>query len=150
MNKELINEYFEYKDGSLYWKVDKPNSKYRAGDKAGCKYSNGYYVIKLNNKRYLEHRLIYILFRGNITDDLMVDHIDQNRLNNKIENLRAVDRGINRMNTHKSKNIKIINGKYIGVFIRNKKRITKHFSNELDAKNWISQMKQEVFDGLGK
>ena len=150
MNKELINKYFEYKNGGLYWKINKPNSKYKAGDKAGCLYSNGYYVIKFNNKRYLEHHLIYLLFKSEIPKGLIIDHIDQNKLNNKIENLRLVDRGINRMNTDKSKNVKIINGKYIGVFIRDKKRTTKTFSNELDAKNWVLSMRQEVFNGLGK
>lgn len=150
MNKKIIEDNFEYKNGSLYWKINKSNSKYKAGDKAGCKYSNGYYVIKLNNKRYLEHRLIYILFKGDIDKNLMIDHIDQNKLNNNIENLRAVDRGINRMNTNKSKNFKFENGKYIAIFIRNKKRIRKTFSSEIDAKNWISDMKQEVFNGLGK
>jgi len=150
MDKELIKMYFEYKNGGLYWKVDKPNSKYKKGDKAGCVYSNGYYVIKFNNKRYLEHRLIYILFKDEIPEKLMIDHIDQNRLNNNIENLRAVDRGINRMNSDKSKNIKIKNDKYIAVFIRNKKRKTKQFSNEIDAKNWVLNMRQEVFNALGE
>jgi hypothetical protein len=78
----------------------------------------------------------------------MIDHIDQNRLNNNIENLRAVDRGINRMNSDKSKNIKIKNDKYIAVFIRNKKRKTKQFSNEIDAKNWVLNMRQEAFNEL--
>ena len=150
MKKELIEQYFEYKNGSLYWKVDKSNSKYRSGNKAGCIYSNGYYVIKFNNKRYLEHRLIYTLFNGQIPKNLVIDHIDQNRLNNKIENLRIVDRGMNRMNTDKSKNIKVINGKYIGVFIHNKKRVTKTFSNEIDAKNWVLNMRQETFNGLAE
>jgi hypothetical protein len=149
MNKELINEYFEYKDGKLYWKINKPNSKIKAGEKAGY-INNGYCVIKLNHKKYLEHRLIYTLFKGDIDKNLIIDHIDQNRSNNKIENLRIVDRGINRMNTDKSKNVKFIKGKYIGVFIRNKKRITKHFSNETDAKNWVLNMRNEVFNGLAK
>lgn len=151
MNKELIKEYFEYKNGGLYWKIDKPNSKCKKGTKAG--YINisgcGYWTIKFNNKKYLEHRLIYILFNGDIENNLVIDHIDQNKLNNKIENLRAVDRGINRMNTDKSSNVSIINGKYYGVFIRDKKKKIKSFSNELDAKNWVLKMRQEVFNGLG-
>lgn len=151
MNQEIIKEYFEYKDGGLYWKINKPNSKCKIGDKAGYinKSGSGYWVIKLNNKRYLEHRLIYILFYGNIEKNLMIDHIDQNKLNNRINNLRVVDRGLNRMNTNKSSNIKIINGKYYGVFIRNKNKKMKSFSNELDAKNWVLKMRQEAFNELG-
>jgi|694.fasta_scaffold01364_5 hypothetical protein len=150
MDKELIEMYFEYKNGGLYWKIDKPNSKYKKGDKAGCIYSNGYYVIKFNNKRYLEHRLIYTLFKSEIEKNFMIDHIDQNKLNNNIENLRSVDRGINRMNSDKSKNIKIINGKYYGIFTRNKKNKMKAFSSEIDAKDWVLKMKQEVFNALGE
>ena len=151
MNKEIIEEYFEYKDGGLYWKINKPNSKCKKNTKAGYinKSGCGYWVIKFNNKKYLEHRLIYILFKDKINENLVIDHIDQNKLNNRIENLRAVDIGINRMNTDKSSNVKKINEKYYGIFIRNKKKKMKAFSSEIDAKNWVLKMKQEVFNGLG-
>ena len=52
---------------------------------------NGYYEIKLskNNKPkiFKLHRLIYQVHYGIIPDKMQVDHIDNNRQNNNIENL---------------------------------------------------------------
>ena len=59
-----------------------------------CK-GNGYFKIGLtkNNKQktYLLHRLIAIHFIENPNNYELVDHIDNNRINNKLDNLRWVD-----------------------------------------------------------
>lgn len=46
----------------------------------------GYRVITLNYKPYRTHRLIFLMYHGYLPDT--IDHIDGDRLNNKIENLR--------------------------------------------------------------
>ena len=48
----------------------------------------GYKRGELAGKRYLSHRVIYKLVTGEEPE--FVDHIDRNKLNNKIENLRSV------------------------------------------------------------
>lgn len=54
----------------------------------------GYYYVSLMYngiiKSYRVHRLIYLTFKGNIPEDMVIDHIDGNKLNNHILNLRCV------------------------------------------------------------
>lgn len=88
---EYLKQNYTYSDGFLF-----KNSK-RIGyfDK-----SSGYYRCKIKNKTYLLHRLIFWMFNEYLTKD--IDHIDRNKLNNKIENLRPVEhRGQNTVNTEK-------------------------------------------------
>lgn len=54
-----------------------------------CKYTirnNGYYAKTDGNRTYL-HRDVWIKHNGNIPPDLDVHHVDENKTNNKIENL---------------------------------------------------------------
>lgn len=75
-----VQAVLEYKDGDLYWKT--------SGAKVGgCVNRGGYRVMGFNNKTYLVHRIIYMMFFGKLPK--IVDHIDNDRTNNKIENLRS-------------------------------------------------------------
>ena len=55
---------------------------------------DGYMCVKfrVNNeiKNYRVHRLAYAAFKGRIIDNLVIDHIDGNKKNNNIENLRQL------------------------------------------------------------
>ena len=85
LSKEMLNELFEYRDGEIYYKVSRSRNK--AGSKAGTyrKHDNAYQVI-INGKHYLTHRIVFMMHYGYLPQ--FVDHIDRNRSNNKIENLR--------------------------------------------------------------
>ena len=50
--------------------------------------SNGYWMLRINNKKTLAHRIILEAFKGK--SDLTVDHIDGNKLNNSLDNLEYV------------------------------------------------------------
>jgi hypothetical protein len=82
---ETINKLFEYKNGFLYRKITR-NSHAFAGEIAGTLHKNGYRYVSIDKKNYLEHRLIFALHYGFYPDT--VDHIDLNKSNNLIENLR--------------------------------------------------------------
>jgi hypothetical protein len=65
---------------------------------------NGYCLIGFNDRLYYYHRIVWILINGDILDsNLEIDHIDNNKLNNKIENLRLVSNRKNQQNTKKQK-----------------------------------------------
>lgn len=50
-------------------------------------------------KQYFVHNLIWYLFHGTIPSNCVIDHIDGNPLNNKIDNLRVVKKGTNNRNS---------------------------------------------------
>lgn len=92
-----MRDYFDYRDGYLYWK-SKVNSWTPVGKRAGTIRPDGYLDISINRKKHLAHVLIWVWHNGDIPDDMFIDHIDCNRLNNKIENLRLCTRSQNNQN----------------------------------------------------
>jgi hypothetical protein len=56
-----------------------------------------YYITQYKNVKILNHRIIWTLFYGEIKEGFVVDHIDGNRLNNNIINLREISK---RHNSH--------------------------------------------------
>jgi hypothetical protein len=89
------NKYFQYVDGTLYWKVKKSNC-INIGDVAGSKDRDGYLLTRLNGKTYRNHRVIYAMHHGEWPE--LVDHIDGDILNNRIENLRKATASQNSQN----------------------------------------------------
>ena len=103
ITKELLHELFEYKDGVLYWKISRARNKIKPGDIAGSRMKkNGYLYISINNKLYRSHRLIFLMHYGYMPE--YIDHIDNNRTNNRIENLRHATASENQYNRRISRN----------------------------------------------
>jgi len=94
VNQNLLKNTFEYCEGELYWKI-KPSVRTNIGDMAGS--SKGIYKkVQVFGKTYQIHRLIFMMFNGFFPKN--VDHIDGNKLNNRIENLRAATTSQNMCN----------------------------------------------------
>ena len=98
--KNTLNEKFEYVDGNFIWK--KTSRKSLIGCIAGVKHPKGYTQIYICGKRYLLHRLIFLNYYGVMPSQ--IDHIDADKSNNRIENLRGCTDSQNRFNAHKPKN----------------------------------------------
>ena len=87
LTQARLHELFDYKDGQLLNKT-KRRSQVEIGAPAGHKTVRGYVNIRVDGKMYKAHRLIYLYHHGVMPD--MVDHIDCDRANNRIENLRRL------------------------------------------------------------
>ena len=92
-----LKEIFLYKDGYLYWKQTL-SSRAIKNTIAGTLKQNGYWEIQHNKIRYYAHRLIWELFNGPIPDNFIVDHINRNPSDNRIENLRLLNQNQNLLN----------------------------------------------------
>ncbi|EHT0126459.1 HNH endonuclease [Salmonella enterica] len=96
---------FDYKEGILIKKV-KLSKRCKIGDQVGWLNSSGYLQFSMRKKVYLVHRVIWEIHNGKIPDGMEVDHIDHNKLNNNIENLRLVSKKENHKNMPLQKNNK--------------------------------------------
>lgn len=64
----------------------------------GCKNSQGYVQISLDDTAYLGHRLAWLYIYGEFPL-LGVDHKDRNKCNNRIDNLREATKQLNSFNS---------------------------------------------------
>ena len=100
---EELKEFLDYNPdtGIFTWKKQvAPNIK--VGQKAGVMHSWTYYIIiTFKNREYYAHRLGYYMYHGIDPLEKLVDHIDGDKSNNKINNLRLASKsqnGRNRVN----------------------------------------------------
>lgn len=98
-----FKDYLEYKGGDLYWKKASTNRVF-VGKKAGNLSVYGYIEVRINKKLLKAHRIIWEMFNGEIPDGKLIDHINGNRNDNRIENLRLVTFSQNCLNNKKRRN----------------------------------------------
>ena len=91
-----LHENLEYRNGNFYWRFSKQGRK--MGEPAGTLNSDGYRAININKKIYMEHRLVWFYVTGEWPTNV-IDHINRNRADNRLENLRDVSRQENSLNT---------------------------------------------------
>jgi len=87
LTQEYLKSILDYDldTGVFTWKVKKSQST-KAGNVAGWIY-NGYWEIEIDHKKYKAHRLAWLYVYGEMPKNL-IDHINNDRSNNRISNLR--------------------------------------------------------------
>jgi len=105
-SQKKLQELFDYRDGELYWKERISRYSIDLSKPAGCIEKNGYRRIQIEGKIYRAHRLVWKYHYGKDPKEF-IDHIDGNKTNNNIENLREATNQQNLFNTGPSKNNKL-------------------------------------------
>jgi hypothetical protein len=144
ITKEYLHKIFEYKDGILY--------RIKTGKEAGHINSRGYKHAKIGNKKYQVHKLIFIMQHGYLPKE--IDHIDGNKLNNSINNLREVTHNQNmhnrKINSNNTSGIKGVcfdknTNKWRGqVAFNNKVHYVGIFEDIDDAKNAVMKFREKM------
>jgi hypothetical protein len=121
---------------------------------------SGYYLsVTLNGKSKRIHQLVATAFLNHIPDgfETVVDHIDGNKLNNNVNNLRIVSHRENTNGSSFRKGKENYSSQYIGVSwnkksnkwnsqitIKNKKIHLGMFTDEIDASNAYQNKLKEI------
>ena len=97
VTQERLKELFDYQDGTFIRRKNGMSIVANFGNKR-------YLRVYVDNKPYSLHRMIYLWHHGHLPKTL--DHIDGDRANNKIENLREATQQQNCLNRKHHSNSK--------------------------------------------
>jgi len=149
MDYDEFSKYFKVEDGKLIRLIGAPGSA--KGTAVGTN-SYGYLMFGHKKKIYFVHRAIYLLMKKELPE--YVDHINGDKLDNRIENLRgatictnAYNAKLSSRNTSGCKGIhKIKDGSGYQVSIRynNIRKYLGKFKDFDDAKEFISLAREMV------
>ena len=94
-----LKQLFDYspETGLLIRKIDQVRRN--KGEVFGTKNKGGYLVGSVDGKLYRVSRLVWVFANGDIQDDMVIDHINGDRADNRLSNLRMVRSVDNARNT---------------------------------------------------
>lgn len=106
INKELLEKYFRYEpdSGKLYWIKNSNNGHKRIGDEAGTITPNGYRIVCIWNYYIMSHRIVWALQGLTVPNGYCIDHINGDKQDNRLANLRCTTITLNCRNQKLRKN----------------------------------------------
>lgn len=126
---------FRYENGKLYNRITR-NSRAVIGAEVGSDNGKQQLQVQISKKQYYVHRIIWAMHNDRWPEN-QIDHIDRNKINNKIENLRDITSKENNRNTNSfefAKGYYKDGNKYRAYVMTNEKRIySKRVNTEEEA-----------------
>ena len=142
---EVLRLYYKYNPhtGGLI-KIRKTSQRCKLEVPCGSLSSEGYLKVSLKGSSYPVHRICYKLFYGKEPE--IIDHIDGNKTNNKIDNIRSVSYKVNNRNRLKAKGVsKIKSGSYRAVIsIGGVRQDIGYFQDEKSAIDAYNEKRREL------
>ena len=150
---ELVNKLFRYDDktGDLIRKVS-VRKGLEAGQVVGCNDGHGYLKTSIKGLKYFNHRIIFLMHNGYLPPFL--DHIDTNKRNNRIENLREAtitqnnhNQGRRSTNTSGAKGVRwkaTHNMWSASVTLNGKRKHLGHFRTVAEAEAVVRKAREEL------
>ena len=119
MAKEIITQnelkqilHYDQDTGIFTW-IKRTSIRIMVGKVAGSLTNTGYFCIRINGRIYLSHRLAWLYMHGSLPKKL-IDHINLDRKDNRISNLREATQsenmrnsGLKKSNTHGVKGVSL-------------------------------------------
>lgn len=148
--KEVLR--YEPETGLFWWKV-KTSKRTNLTKPAGSNHNAGYYKIGIDGNVYLSHRLAWLYMTGK-WPEYDIDHINGNKKDNRIENLRDIPhqmnggnrRILNKNNTTGSQNIYFdkYRCKYVvEMYVAGKKKHFGRFDSLEEATSMATEMRRK-------
>lgn len=153
LTQAKLQEYLHYdpNTGFFTW-IKKPNNKILKGTRAGTTHKNGYRQINLLGKKYVEHRLAWLYMYGQFPKEL-IDHINHDRADNRLCNLREVSIAENARNRIRNSNTRVDEAgiwwcrrrkRYIAEITLNQKKVYQKSFTDIDEA--INQRKSKLLE----
>ena len=103
LTQERIKEILDYDPmtGEFVWKVER-SGYVKKGKKAGSRHRTGYITITVDNIAYKAHRLAWLYVYGELPNSPL-DHINGDRKDNRISNIRQTSNNENQWNRYKAR-----------------------------------------------
>lgn len=156
-NIEAIKEYFGYspEHGRLFW-IKRPAKPTSVGSLAGTIGNNGYRYINFKRRKYLEHRLVWVFCHGDWPKN-DIDHINGDKQDNRIENLRDVTHSVNRQNNRQARSDSLTgvlgvsrtkNNQFSAqIYLQGKRKVLGYFSTPEAAHEAYLTAKRQLHEG---
>ena len=87
---------YDPETGHFAWIVN--STRIKVGDKAGTVDSRGYIRIRIGSRKYAAHRLAWTIATGKSPGEKTIDHINGDKSDNRIANLRLATNAENQRN----------------------------------------------------
>lgn len=97
MNEENLLSTFRYEpETGLLYRMKSPKKRFE-GKVVGAKESRGYLQVRFEGRLYMAHRIIWFIVYGHWPQE-EIDHINRDRADNRLSNLRLATRQENTWN----------------------------------------------------
>lgn len=93
--REQLLEAFAYEpETGVFTRANNPGRRWKPGQICGATGANGYVYLSLRGMRFLSHRAAWLMVIGEVPAN-DIDHINGDRSDNRIDNLRILSRSKN-------------------------------------------------------